>query len=254
MTPYFDLQGDKIIASEHCAGPWDPTMQHGGAISGLIAHLVDTHPAPVPMQVSRLTIDLKRPVPMGELDLRTEVTREGRNIQTLQISIYSDGKECVRASALRIRKAEFDMPENVLPPSNPFDPVSEPMPARFAEGFNEGMTIHEATGKPGQMRTAAWFHYARPFFADLPTTPLMRAAVTGDYSNGFGSRLDFNEWTYINADLTLHFARQPVGERIMLTANAWIDGNGSGISYGELSDELGFFGRSTQSLVIAKRS
>ena len=38
-----------------------------------------------------------------------------------------------------------------------------------------------------------------------------------------------------------------------LTANAWIDGNGSGLGYGELADEKGFFGRAVQSLVIGKR-
>lgn len=253
MEPYFELKGDIVIANKACAGPWDPTVQHGGAISGLIAHLVDSHASAVPMQVSRLTIDLKRPVPMGEMKVETSVTREGRNIQTLDIALWVQGKECVRASALRIRETEFEMPESVLPPLQDYPAKAEPMSARFNKGFNEHLTIHEAERVPDGKRSAAWFHHARPYFADLPTTPLMRAAATGDYSNGFGSRLDFTTWTYINADLTLHFARRPKGERILLLANAWIDGNGSGISFSEMADEHGFFGRSTQSLVIGKR-
>lgn len=253
MDPYFELKGDKVIANDATAGPWDPTMQHGGSVAGLIAHLVDTYPSKVPMQVSRLTIDLKRPVPLGELDIRTDVMREGRNIQALDVTLIANGKECARGSGLRIREAEFDLPEKVLPPENPHARKPEAMPSRFTEGFNEHLTLHEAISKPSHMRTAVWFHHARPYFADAPTTPLMRAAATGDYCNGFGSRLDFNEWTYINADLTLQFARRPVGEWIMLTANAWIDNNGSGLSYGELADEKGFFGRASQCLVIGKR-
>ena len=254
MEPYFQIDGNTVIASPYCAGPWDPTMQHGGAVSGLLTHLVDTHPSPVPMQLSRLTIDLKRPVPMGEIDVQSEITREGRNIQTLAITLIAGGKEVVSANALRIREAEQLVPEKVQPPANPFEPLTKPVPSIFGEGFNEGLTVREASGKHPHMRTAVWMHHERPFFADHPTTPLMRASVVGDYSNGLGSRLDFKQWTYINADLTLHFARRPVGEWIMLTANAWMDQNGSGISFSELADEQGFFGRAVQSLVIAKRN
>tara|TARA_B100001179_G_scaffold120422_1_gene86070 strand:- start:53 stop:814 length:762 start_codon:yes stop_codon:yes gene_type:complete len=252
LDPYFQIDGKKIIASPHCAGPWDPGMQHGGAVSGLIAHLVDTYPSKADLQVSRLTIDLKRPVPMGELDFDVEVTREGRNIQTLDIAISAGGKECVRASALRIREAEMDLPEDVAPPEWHAE-RAEQRDGRFMKGFNEHVSVFNADRKPDHVRRAAWFHIGRPYLPDQPTTPLMRAAATGDYCNGVGSGLDFLKWTYINADLTLHFARRPVGEWIMLAANAWVDKNGSGVAFGELCDEKGFFGRATQSLVIDKR-
>ena len=39
----------------------------------------------------------------------------------------------------------------------------------------------------------------------------------------------------------------------MLAASAWMSDNGSGLGYGELADEKGFFGRAVQSLVIGKR-
>ncbi|MAI89906.1 thioesterase family protein [Ponticaulis sp.] len=253
MKPYFELDGTKVIASEHTAGPWDPTMQHGGAPAGLIAHLVDTLPSKVPMQVSRLTIDLKRPVPLGELDVDIKITREGRNIQASDITLISDGKEVCRAAALRIREETFDTPEEVAPPTDHYPRDGKSIPLERFNGFNDGITIQEAVGHPAHMRRGAWFHISRPYFGDMPTTPLMRAAATGDYCNGFGSGLDFTKWTFINADLTLHFSRKPVGDWIMLAANAWISNNGSGLGYGELADEKGFFGRAVQSLVISKR-
>ena len=253
MEPYFRIEGTKVIASEHTAGPWDPRMQHGGAPTGLITHLVDSLPSPVPMQISRLTVDLKRPVPIGELEVDIQVTREGRNIQTCDVTLIANGKEVVRAAALRIREGEYDLPDEVAPPPANFGKATEQSEMRRFKGFNEGVTVFEADGAPSHMRRAAWFNIARPYFADRETTPLMRAAATGDYCNGFGSGLDFMKWTYINADLTLHFARRPVGEWIMLAANAWVDNNGSGISFGELADEKGFFGRAVQCLVIDKR-
>ncbi len=253
LEPYFHLDGNKVVASQHTAGPWDPTMQHGGAPTALIAHIADTIPSDVPMMISRLTIDMKRPIPVGELDIKTEVTRKGRNILAADISLWSGEKEVCRGAILKIREAEFELPETVRPPEVYYPPGDTKHDVVRFKGFNDGVEIFDALDKPAHARRAAWFHISRPFFGDQDTTPIMRAAATGDYCNGFGSGLDFNKWTFINADLTIHLARKPEGERIMLAANAWIGPDGRGLGYGELADERGFFGRATQCLVIGKR-
>lgn len=253
MDPYFELKGNKVIASPHTAGPWDPSMQHGGAPTGLITHIAENLPSDNPMLVTRLTVDMKRPIPLGELEVKTEITRQGRNIQAADITLIANEKEVCRAAILKIREDAHEMPEDTRPPPNPYKPgMTQHEVVRF-KGFNDGIKIFEAEDAPSHMRRAAWFHISRPFFADQPTTPTMRGAATGDYCNGFGSGLDFNKWSFINADLTIHFARKPVGENIMLAANAWIGPDGRGLGYGELADEHGFFGRAVQSLVIGKR-
>ncbi|NBC21695.1 MAG: thioesterase family protein [Alphaproteobacteria bacterium] len=231
-------------------------MLHGGAPAGLIARRVEELPSRVPMRVTRLTIDLQRPVPIGPLEVSAEVTREGRNIQTSQITLSANGKTVVRASALRVRAAELDLPaEAALPPApGPVPQASGGEPGFRPEGFNNAVIMREA--EAGDLRGAAkavWFRIERPFFSDRETSPLMRAAATGDYCNGFGSPLDFEQWTYINADLTLHFARAPVGEWIMLAARCWIGPDGRAVAHGDLADQDGYFGRAAQSLVIARR-
>ena len=253
MEPYFELRGDKVIASPHTAGPWDPGMQHGGAPTGLITHIAENLPSDAPMMLTRLTVDMKRPIPLGELTVRTDITRQGRNIQAADITLIANDKEVCRAAILKVREADFDMPESVRPPPADFPASEVQHEVRRFRGFNDDVTIYEASSAPAHMRRAAWFHIARPWLGDHPTTPSMRAAATGDYCNGFGSGLDFEKWTFINADLTIDFARKPVGEKIMLAANAWIGPEGRGISYGELADEQGFFGRATQCLVIDQR-
>jgi hypothetical protein len=50
------------------------------------------------MSVTRLTIDLQRPVPVGPLDIDVNITREGRNIQTSEVILSANGKQVVRAS------------------------------------------------------------------------------------------------------------------------------------------------------------
>ncbi len=231
-------------------------MLHGGAPAALIVRVLEDLPSAAPMQLTRLTIDLQRPVPVGELMVETEVIREGRNIQTAQVILTANDKTVVRASALKIRKAQLDLPpEAVLPPAPALAPETIGGEQGFRpEGFNSAVVMREAeVSDLGDAARAVWFRVDRPFFADSETTPLMRAAVTGDYCNGFGSPLDFEKWTYINADLTLHFARPPAGEWMMLAANCWIGPDGRAVAYGRLADCNGYFGRAAQSLVIARR-
>ncbi|MEZ5954617.1 MAG: thioesterase family protein [Hyphomonas sp.] len=254
MEPYFYRKGSSVIATGHGAGPWDARMLHGGAPTALIAGLVEDLPSEVPMRVTRLTVDLQRPVPVGELDVEVNVTREGRNIQTAEIFLSSGGKQVVRASALKIRKEALDLPEGAALAEMPLEVTGGRAPFSRTDGFNSAVEMREAPSGPvASAARHVWFHIERPFFDDRATTPLMRAAATGDYCNGFGSPLDFEEWTYINADLTLHFAREPVGEWMMLAANSWIGADGRGLAFGELGDARGLFGRAVQSLVIAKR-
>ncbi len=61
----------------------------------------------------------------------------------------------------------------------------------------------------------------------------MRAAMTGDFCNGVSSVLDFDEWTFINADLTISLARMPVGEWILLDAQTWLGDHGAGLGVRE---------------------
>jgi hypothetical protein len=46
----------------------------------------------------------------------------------------------------------------------------------------------------------------------------MRAVVAADFCNGTSAALDFGAWTFLNADLTVSIAREPVGEWILLDA------------------------------------
>ena len=81
----------------------------------------------------------------------------------------------------------------------------------------------------------------------------MRAMVAADFCNGKAAVLDFRHWTFLNADLTVNFAREPVGEWILLDAESWIGPDGAGLSMARLADSRGYFGRAIQSLVIERR-
>jgi hypothetical protein len=77
--------------------------------------------------------------------------------------------------------------------------------------------------------------------------------IAADFCNGTSPALDFREWTFINADLTVSMAREPVGEWILLDAECWIGPDGAGLSIARIADSGGYFGRAAQSLVVEKR-
>ena len=81
----------------------------------------------------------------------------------------------------------------------------------------------------------------------------MRAVVAADFCNGTSAVLDFRQWTFINADLTVSLSREPRGEWILVDAESWIGPDGAGLAIARIADQNGYFGRAVQSLVIEKR-
>ncbi|MGE0045985.1 MAG: thioesterase family protein [Hyphomonadaceae bacterium] len=254
--PFFTLDGNVAHPSRFTHGPWDVNAQHGGAPTALLAWWADRLPAPAPMHLSRLTVDLMRPVPIAPLEIRTEIVREGRQIQLAQLSLYADGKEVTRATALRIRKLAVDTPLIVRPPAQRW---KQPEESQRLDGFApaglaNSLDIRLADGRfRDKNAPPIWFKVNRPFIGGEETSPIIRAAITADFCNGMSGALEWEKWTFINADLTIHFARPPEGEWMMLEATGWVSDDGRGTAFGALSDQKGAFGRATQSLVIAPR-
>jgi hypothetical protein len=254
----FSIDGTRATATPFAAGPWDPTLQHGGAPSALVARAAEAFPAARPMRVARMTVDLLRPVPVATLDIETEVVREGRKIQLLQVRLLAEGKECVRASVLKLRDETLELPDHdgFRPLELPPPPEDEPSSAGFGpgHGFGSGMSAKIVRGQWGQPGPAAVrFRADRPIVQGEETSPLMRAALTADFCNGVSSVLDFQKWTYINGDLSVSFARRPVGSWILLDAETWVGDSGGALAFARLADRNGYFGRAVQSVLVEPR-
>ena len=81
----------------------------------------------------------------------------------------------------------------------------------------------------------------------------MRAAIAADFCNGVSSPLDMRQWSFVNGDTTLHLARPPVGEWILVNAATILGGSGGGIASAALADRDGYFDRASQCLIIERR-
>ena len=259
MEAIYRVDGATAETSAHAGGPWDPRLQHGAAPSSLICWAVERLPSPVPMRVARLTVDLMRPVPVAPLSIETEVLREGKKIQLIAIRLLAENREVVRATALRIRRQAETLPVEV-----PYPALDLPLPEAGADAmagamsntpFLSGLAARNVKGAFGKAGPAAiWFRATRPIVEGAAISPLMRAAITADFCNGTSSVLDFRHWTFINGDLTLSLAREPVGEWILLDAETWAGPDSIGLATARLADRDGYFGRAAQSVLFEKRS
>jgi hypothetical protein len=253
MEAIFRVDGADVVTSPDAAGPWDPNMQHGGAPASLVVWAAERIPAAVPMQVARVTIDLMRPVPVAPLTLETEVLREGRKIQLCAVRLFANGTLTVGATVLKIKKQAQPLPDDVVEP--PLD-VAAPEQSRVEpqnSPFGLGMTIRAARGRFGGPGPGAiWYRAERPLIAGSPISQAMRAVAASDFCNA-SSALDFRQWIFLNADLTVSMTREPVGEWILLDAVSWIGPAGAGLAMARLADIKGYFGRCAQSLVIERR-
>ena len=99
----------------------------------------------------------------------------------------------------------------------------------------------------------AWFRLRHPLFEGLAPTGLERLAAAGDFGNGIASQVSWDDYVFINPDLTLYIERIPGGEWIALESSMRIAADGVGLAESVLFDERGRVGRALQSLVIAPR-
>jgi Thioesterase-like superfamily len=257
MEAIFRVDGRKVEVSPNAAGPWDPRMQHGSAPAALVVWAAEAIPTSVEMRIARVTIDLMRPVPLAPLTLHTEVLRAGRKIQLCAIRLLVDGVVVVAASVLKVRRQAQPLPSDVAgPPVTLSTPEqSREDPAQFSNSpFVTGMQLRAARGQFGVPGPGAiWYRVERPLVEGFGVSQAMRAVVAADFCNGTSAALDFRDWTFLNADLTVSMAREPVGEWILLDAESWIGPEGTGLAMARLADANGYFGRAAQSLVIEKR-
>jgi Thioesterase-like superfamily len=257
MDAIYRIDGDCAVTSPNAAGPWDAGMQHGSAPAALAVWAAEAIPTPGPMRIARVTIDLMRPVPLAPLTIQTEVLRQGRKIQLCAVRLRAEGVLVVGATILKIKTQPLQLPPEVadLPVELPGPDQSQVDPANFSNSaFVTGMSLRAARGRFGVPGPGAiWYRVDRPLVEGFAVSQAMRAVVAADFCNGTSAALDFRQWTFINADLTVSFARQPLGEWILVDAESSIGPDGAGLATARLADTNGYFGRAVQSLVIEQR-
>ena len=251
----FERRGDAFVATTLARGPWDPNAQHGGAPAALIGGELERFDSNPDLRIVRITFELLKPVPLGELYVHTEVARPGKRVQLLEASLRSpDGTELVKARALRVARAPLGAgTPGEEPPAGPETVQTSPAPWG-AEALPGGaVEIRFTEGALTERGPAtAWFRLRVPVIAGEEPTPLQRLLVAADFPNGISSELSWDEWLFINPDLTVYIEREPRSEWVALRAHTRIIEGESALAQATLFDAEGRVGRSLQSLYVAR--
>jgi hypothetical protein len=254
----FHRQGDAYLPTELAGSPWSPDHLHGGPPAGLLAHGFELQAGSAEFQLARLSVDLLRPVPRAPLRMSVEVVRAGRRMRLLSGSLWSEGVEAVRATALFLEQREIEVPEHArfraspppCPPDAPVGSLSEIARWEGKPGSPPGLhTTAEArrvAGVRGQGSGTVWMRLPVPVVAGVPLTPLVRVATLADFGNGVGQLRLAEDIGCINADITLHLHRLPLGEWLGLEAHSRMEPSGIGLVETVLYDETGAVGRVSQ--------
>jgi hypothetical protein len=254
-----------FAATEYTRGPWHPQHQHAGPPTALVCRAVEQAAATQGLtHLGRLTVNLLRPVPLGEL--RVEVTPDyvGRNAGHFSARLLdagAGGKELARFTAL-MQREDDDVPVPEGTPGHPL-PGPPPLPAACprvympfagkAVGYGDFVENRLVAGTFFQGPCTAWFRMQHPLVAGEVPSAYQRVAVAADSGNGISAALDFKSHVFVNCDLTIHLLRRPRGEWICLEARTALGGNGCGLAESVLYDEHGLIGRAVQSLAVRRR-
>lgn len=260
-SAYAPLPEGGYQASELTRGPWDPAHQHAGPPVALVCRAIEhaahehglTH-------LARLTANLLRPVPIGRLAVELATDYVGRNAAHYSARLMAEGKEVGRFTALCQREVAIELPARLAGhplPAAPRAPLDSP-PQRFPfegrhVGYGDLVEARVAQGELFRGPCLVWMRLAHPLVAGEEPGAYQRVAVAADSGNGVSAVLDYQRYSFVNADLTIHLLRRPVGEWIGLDARTALGPQGTGLAESALYDSSGLIGRSLQSLAVRPR-
>jgi acyl-coenzyme A thioesterase PaaI-like protein len=268
-TSLFEEDADgRLVPTELSRGPWDPRALHGGAPAALLTGLFEALEPGAHLRIARLGFELLRPVPFAPLTVTTRILRPGRRVQELEAELHADdpdGGEPVlicRANALRVQEVPPGLPAHpdavALEPAMPGPQEGEPVVFSLSDAADTSFAATAMQMRwlddPRELGPArVWMRLGPPALPGGELSPLARAAATADFGNGIAAALPFAGFLFINADLTLHLHRQPMGEWIGLQARTLLHEHGTGLAESVLHDEHGPIGRAFQTLVVQAR-
>lgn len=262
MPALYELRDGLFIPGGLTRGGWDDVSQHGGPPAGILARAVEEVPTLVPMLVTRMTIDLIRPVPLTPLRVETEVRKEGKRVQLVEASMWASEVRVARAVALKVRIGDVDVPE----------PGTDRMPAQpeelavleWANHFGEDPDLERFHYDAVEIRSVAgtfltpgagvtWFRLRYPLLAGETPSAFVLVATLSDLANGNAQLLDPKQHAFINPDISIYLHRLPVGEWIGMKSRSFSLRTGIGMTDTDLYDRDGLIGKVIQSQYIERR-
>ena len=248
---YEPLSGGRFRSTEHTAGPWDPRSQHAGPPAALLGRALEATSPRGGTLLARLTFEILGPVPVAEVEVESRVIRPGRSIELLEATLSAGGRPAMTARAWRLPLTAASAAGD---PGRP--PVSRPAeatPPPHEFGYGNALECRFAVGgwhEPGP--AVVWTRLRVGIVPDEPVSPLQRVLAVADSGNGVSAVLPWDDWLFINPELSVHVLRPVEGEWVVLDAATWV--RAAGVARSVMSDASGPAAFGAQSLFVAPRT
>jgi hypothetical protein len=252
---YEPLGGGRYLGTESTAGPWNREHQHAGPPAALLGRALEQVAPRADMLLARLSFDILGAIPVGEVEIEAQVIRPGRSVELLEATLHAGGRPAVIARGWRtLVTAAPSAGDDPAPPPIPDGP-NEPPPMLDGFGYGAAVELRFAAGGWNERGPAtAWTRLAVPVVDGEEPTGLQRLLAVADSGNGISAVMSWDEWLFINPELTVHLRREARGEWICLDAATTVTAGGTGLARSTLSDADGVVGHGAQSLLVMPRS
>ena len=253
---YFRLREDGVFAGNDPArGPWSADHCHAGPVSGLIVRAAEAEIGADKM-LTRLTVDLLRPLPLVGLRVAAETTRHTKTLATTRVTVHDlDDSLCATATTMHLVRRDLGpVPDADCARPDINKVVEGPFPlnqlrhglkafphyaeVRYPEGGNQG-----AGPKTIWMRTPN-------LLQGEVQSPIQSLCALADCGNGISWNAPPTEMGFMNTDLTVNIHREPVSDWLASQSISHWQPSGVGMSQAVLYDTEGPIGTALQTLVL----
>ncbi len=254
--PYFHISPDgAFVGNDSARGPWSAEHCHAGPVSGLIVRAAETEVGPDKM-LTRLTVDLLRPLPLSGLRVAAETTRHTKTLATTRVTVHDlDDTLCATATTMHLVRRDLGPVPNVAidPPSldgavtGPF-PIGETR--HHLPGFaNHSEILYPKDGSQGAGPKTIWMR-TPPLLEGETQSPIQALCPLADCGNGISWNAPTTEMGFMNTDLTVQVHREPVSDWLASESVCHWQPSGIGMSQSVLYDTEGPVGTALQTLVL----
>ncbi|MYA01227.1 MAG: thioesterase family protein [Chloroflexi bacterium] len=259
----FTRDGDYFIPTDRARGPWTFDSLHGSPVAALIAYCVEQRllesgtasTEAGDLRIARQTIDLFRRVPYRPLSVEVLPIREGRRVAVFQSRLSCEGKLLTQATTLCLRANETLGSVGAVHMTEPPLSPDEATPNRVDRIGNRWVSypgtleMRHVVPPGGSQPPVVWMRTDARVVAETPLTPAVRAAGIADFVSPFAN-MQPGRSGYVNADITLHLHRPPVGEWHFLRIVSRGAADGIATAQAVLGDVAGAYGASSAASLI----
>ena len=252
---FFTAEGDVLVPAEFATSPWG-TVLHGRLIGGLTARAAEQARAQAPeMACSRLTVDMFRSAALAPVRVTTRAVRSGRRIAVLDVTVEQEDGPVGQGRAVLLRRSA--QPEGTFRPQPAWGAPTPPqlgpaLPAAPGRRWTPSWETWRVSPDDDGLSGGLWIRDIHPLVTGEELTPLIRVAVAADLVSPVTNSSD-RGLSFINADYTVYFGREPEGEYVGIQPGGHISAEGVAAGQGVLHDLRGPVGFVTTGAVANAR-